>query len=205
MADDICDKDRFAITTMAWAMENACLVHKARRELQSHIRYVRDFMAYIRSSPTSPQTTEKCSQVIEETRRLAETWGQNLETVQAPVRAVETDLGISIAKHIKAVARAAIEMRMNEVMDGKCMEMRSMFLAPPRDLDPASCALRASCAALITNMFENDWLERNNRWREAAAAMDECEAQLASGLRILLEELEGLALELQQKTVDHHD
>ncbi len=183
---------------MAWAMENACLVHQARQDLQCHIGYLRDFVASARNTRTSSQTVKKCAQVIDETRRLAEAWRQKIEAVQAPARAVEKDLGVSIAKHIKAVARAATEIKMNEIMDGKCLEMRSVFLAPPRDLDPASAALRASCAALITNMFENDRLERNNRWREAAAAMDECEAQLASGLRILLDELEGLALELQQ-------
>lgn len=189
---------------MAWAMENASLVHKARQDLQSHIGYMQDFIASVRNTRTSSPTAKKCAQVIQETRRLTEAWRQKLETVQVPAHAVEKDLGVSIAKHIKAVARATTETRMNEIMDGQCEGIRSMLLAPPQDLDPASGALRASCAALITVMFENDRLERNSRWREAATAMDECEAQLASGLRILLDELEGLAQELQ-RTVNHDD
>lgn len=189
---------------MAWAMENASLVHKARQDLQSHIGYMQDFIASVRNTRTSSPTAKKCAQVIQETRRLTEAWRQKLETVQVPAHAVEKDLGVSIAKHIKAVARATTETRMNEIMDGQCEGIRSRLLEPPQDLDPASGALRASCAALITVMFENDRLERNSRWREAATAMDECEAQLASGLRILLDELEGLAQELQ-RTVNYDD
>ena len=183
---------------MAWANDNAHQVDEARWDLRSSNAYLRRLITSAKSQGVSSELHAKSQELIEEMAGKARAWRQRIASVPVRPRSLQMSLDSSIAKHIKAVARAVTEINLNEKLKAECLKMRSVFLISLQGPGAGFDAVRAATAALVSDALESDRIERDGRWFEAVREMEVCESQLAGGLGILLDELEESIREFQQ-------